>query len=451
MAEQPSIHGTWTRRSTFVLAATGSAVGLGNIWKFPYMTGENGGGAFVLLYLVFIFAIGIPVMLAEILLGRRGRASPINTMHKLAAESDASRFWGGIGWMGAIAGMLILSFYSVVAGWSIAYIYFSVAGAFIDQSPEVVSGLFGGLVEDPVKLLGWHTLFTGLVVLVVGRGIHGGLEAAVRVLMPLLFVMLLGLLAYSVFQPAFADSVSFLFSPDFSRLNGTSVISALGHAFFTLSLGMGAIMAYGAYMNRQQNLAMTVVTIGLLDTLVAVLAGLVIFTIVFGHGMEPAAGPSLMFQTLPIAFSDMPGGRWLSTIFFTLVAAAAFTSAISLAEPFVAWAVEATSFSRWQATLLCCGCAWVLGIGAALSLNVWADWHLFGNTIFDLLDKLTTNILLPLGGLLICLFVGWIMDRKIVRGEVDIEHPHLFRVWVWLVRFLAPVGILAVMANKLLF
>lgn len=451
MAEQQSIHGTWTRRSTFVLAATGSAVGLGNIWKFPYMTGENGGGAFVLLYLVFIFAIGIPVMLAEILLGRRGRSSPINTMHKLAAESDASTFWGGIGWMGAIAGILILSFYSVVAGWSIAYVYFSLTGAFINQSPETVSALFGGLVGDPVKLLSWHTLFTGLVILVVGRGIHGGLEAAVRVLMPLLFIMLLGLLAYSVFQPAFSDSVAFLFSPDFSRLNGTSVISALGHAFFTLSLGMGAIMAYGAYMSRQQNLAMTVVTIGLLDTLVAVLAGLVIFTIVFGHGMEPAAGPSLMFETLPIAFSDMPAGRWLSTIFFSLVAAAAFTSAISLAEPFVAWAVEATALSRWQATLLCCVSAWVLGVGAALSLNVWSDWHLFGNTIFDLLDKLTTNILLPLGGLLICLFVGWIMDRKIVRGEVDIEHPHLFRAWVWLVRFIAPVGILAVMANKLLF
>ena len=351
MTEQQSIHGIWTKRWTFILAATGSAVGLGNIWKFPYMAGENGGGAFVLLYLLFIFAIGIPVMLGEILLGRRGRASPINSMHKLADEARATPFWGGIGWLGALAGLFILSFYSVVAGWAVSYVYLMASGTFAGESAEAISGEFGNLVSDPSKLVDWHTLFMAMTVAVVANGIHKGLEMAVQLLMPLLFIMLLILLGYSMTQDTFSDSLVFMFKVDFSKLTEEAILSALGHSFFTLSLGMGAIMAYGAYMSRQQNLASTVVTIGILDTLVALVAGVVIFTIVFANGLEPGAGPSLMFQTLPIAFSQMPGGMILGTMFFILVTAAAWSSAISLAEPAVAWAVETLGMNRINAPL----------------------------------------------------------------------------------------------------
>lgn len=450
MSEQQSIHGVWTKRWTFILAATGSAVGLGNIWKFPYMAGENGGGAFVLIYLMFIFAIGIPVMLAEILLGRRGRASPINSMHQLADEAGATPFWGGIGWLGVLAGLLILSFYSVVAGWAVSYVYLTASDSFTGRTPETISKIFGQLLENPFQLLLWHSVFMVMTITVVANGIHRGLEMAVQWLMPLLFVMLLILLGYSMTLDAFTDSLKFMFKVDFSKLTEEAILSALGHSFFTLSLGMGAIMAYGAYLSRKQNLASTVVTIGILDTLVAIVAGIVIFTIVFNNGLEPGAGPTLMFQTLPIAFSKMPGGLIFGTIFFVLVVAAAWSSAISLVEPAVAWAVESTGVGRVKAAILFGLAAWILGIGCALSFNVWSDYTIFGSNLFDLFDKLTTNIMLPLGGLLICVFVGWVMDRAIVRTEVDIDHPTIYRVWYFLVRFIAPVGVAVVMINKLI-
>lgn len=449
MSEHQSIHGIWSKRWTFVLAATGSAVGLGNIWKFPYMTGENGGGAFVLMYLVFIFGIGIPVMLAEILLGRRGRASPINSMHLLAKEAKATPFWGGIGWLGAFAGLFILSFYSVVAGWAVAYVFLMASGSFDGLTATAISGEFGKFVSEPGRLVLWHSVFIIMAIAVVARGIHKGLEMAVQFLMPFLFLMLLVLLGYTMTLDGFSDSLAFMFHFDFSKIGQDSVLSALGHSFFTLSLGMGSIMAYGAYMSRKQNLASAVVTIGILDTLVALLAGVVIFTIVFSNGMEPAAGPALMFKTLPVAFSQMPGGLIWGTLFFVLVVAAAWSSAISLAEPAVSWAVESTRFSRAQVSIVIGVLAWLIGIGCALSMNVWSEFKILDNSIFDFLDKLTTNIMLPLGGLLICIFVGWVMDRAILRKEVDIDHPGIYRAWSFLVRFVAPVGIALVMVNQL--
>ena len=451
MKEQ-SIHGIWTKRWTFTLAATGSAVGLGNIWKFPYMTGVYGGSAFVLVYLIFVASIGIPVMLAEILLGRRGRASPINTMHELADEAKATPFWGGIGWMGALAGLLILSFYSVVAGWALAYTWYAAKGTFTGMTPDQVAATFGNLLKDPKALLDWHTLFMAMTISVVAHGIHKGLERSVQFMMPLLFLMLIGLLGYAMTLDAFGEGLKFMFKLDFSHLTGTGILSALGHSFFTLSLGMGAIMAYGAYMGRNQNLGITVLTIGILDTLVALVAGIVIFTIVFQNGLQPEQGPALMFKTLPLAFGKMPGGVLLGTVFFLLVVFAAWSSAISLAEPTVAWAVESTRLSRLQASLIVGVTAWLLGVGCLLSFNLWSNVHfgipgLFSLNFFDLMDKLTTNIMLPLGGLLICVFVGWVMDRAIVRSEADIHHPTLFKVWSFLVQIVAPVGIVVVMLN----
>lgn len=449
MAEQKSIHGLWRSRWLFILAATGSAVGLGNIWKFPYITGENGGGAFVLVYLACICAIGIPVMIAEVMLGRLGRQSPINTMSMVAKDQKLHRDWSGIGWMGALSGFLILSFYSVIAGWSLDYIFLMGSGAFDGATAKSVGTTFSSLLADPWTLLGWHSIFMVLTIGIVARGVNKGLEASISILMPSLFLILLILLGYSMSTEGFAAGFDFLFSFDTSKLSGESIIVALGHAFFTLSLGMGAIMAYGAYMPKETSIGKTVVTIAFLDTLIALVAGLVIFPVVFSNGLEAGAGPGLLFQTLPLAFSQMPAGTLFGTLFFILVAFAALSSAISLGEPVVAWAVEAKGISRIKAASAIGFVIWILGVGTILSFNEWSEFKIFGMTIFDTLDFLTANIMLPLGGLLIAVFVAWKMKEKDVRDEVKIQSPVLFEVWRLILKFIAPVAIAIVLINGL--
>lgn len=450
MAEQKSIHGLWRSRWLFILAATGSAVGLGNIWKFPYITGENGGGAFVLVYLACICVIGVPVMIAEVTLGRLGRQSPINTMHALVKDQGAGKFWGGIGWMGAVAGFLILSFYSVIAGWSLAYIFRMAGGAFDGATAESVSVIFSDLLSNPEALLGWHTIFMVLTIGIVARGVNKGLETSISILMPLLFLILLVLLGYSMSTDGFAAGFNFLFSFDFSKISAESIVVALGHAFFTLSLGMGAIMAYGAYMPKKASVGKTILTVAFLDTLIALVAGLVIFPIVFSNGLEAGAGPGLLFQTLPLAFSHMPAGTLFGTLFFLLVAFAALSSAISLGEPVVAWAVESKGMSRVAAATWIGIVIWLLGIGTILSFNLWADFKIFGKTIFDTLDFLTANIMLPLGGLLIAIFVGWVMHKQDVEDEVKMESPLMYTIWRFLLKFIAPVAVAIVLINGLI-
>lgn len=450
MAEQNSIHGLWRSRWLFILAASGSAVGLGNIWKFPYITGENGGGAFVLMYLVCIALIGVPVMLAEIMLGRLGRQSPINTMRAIAKDQGASALWSGIGWMGALAGFLILSFYSVIAGWALAYIFRMAGGVFDGITAQGASDVFSGLVGNPETLLAWHSIFMVLTIAVVARGVNQGLEKAIKVLMPMLFVLLMIMLGYAFTSDGFSQGLSFLFSFDFSKLTSESLVIAMGHSFFTLSLGLGAIMAYGAYMPHTVSIGKTVVIVAALDTFVALVAGMAIFPIVFANGLEPSSGPGLLFQTLPLAFSQMPAGDFFGTLFFILVAFAAWSSSISLAEPIVAWAVESIGVSRTNAATWVGVAAWLLGLGTIFSFNIWSDVTLFDKTIFDTLDFLTTNILLPLGGLFIAIFVGWIMRKKDVAKEVKMTNPMLYKVWFVILKFIAPLGVLAVLINGLL-
>lgn len=448
-AEQSSIHGLWRNRWLFILAATGSAVGLGNIWKFPYITGENGGGAFVLVYLACICMIGLPVMVAEVMLGRAGRQSPINTMTALAKDLRLHRDWAGIGWMGAIAGFLILSFYSVVAGWALSYIFKMSSGAFDGATAASSGEIFSGLLASPGELLGWHTLFMVFTIAVVARGVNAGLEKAIRVLMPMLFILLILLLGYALSTDGFDAGFDFLFNFDASKLTGESVVVALGHAFFTLSLGLGAIMAYGAYMPSDVSIGKTVLAVGVLDTVVALAAGLAIFPIVFANGMEPGAGPGLLFQTLPLAFSQMPAGTIFGTMFFVLVTFAAWSSSISLAEPVVAWAVESKGVSRVKAGIWVGLSAWVLGIGTVLSFNHWSDVTFMGKTFFDSLDFLTANIMLPLGGLMIAVFVGWKMKESDVMAEVKMGNPLIFDIWRLVLKFVAPVGIAYVLCNGL--
>ncbi len=445
--QNQSIHGLWTNRWMFVLAATGSAVGLGNIWKFPYITGENGGGAFVLVYLLCVAVIGIPIMMTEVLLGRRGRSTPINTIRRLCDEASASRFWVVIGWFGMLAGLLILSFYSVIGGWALVYIPNAMSGMFSGSTAEQVAEIFNGLLASPGTLLFWHSVFMLMTMTIVARGVEKGIEKAVRILMPVLFVLLLVMVGYAMNLGEFARGVAFLFKPDFSALSANGVLIAMGHAFFTLSLGMGAIMIYGAYLPKDVSIAKVSIIIAVADTLVALLAGLAIFPIVFANGLEPSAGPGLIFVTLPIAFGQMPGGVFFSTLFFVLLSFAALSSAISLVEPVVTWLVENKKMSRVRASTLAGFVIWCIGIGTVLSFNVTSAVTVFEKTFFDLLDFIATNIMLPLGGLAMALFAGWFLPRLISADELSMGQGAGFRVWWFLVRYITPCAVVLVFLN----
>lgn len=438
-----SIHGEWSSRFAFILAATGSAVGLGNIWKFPYITGENGGGAFVMIYLLCVVAIGIPIMIAEIMLGRRGRQSPINAMKTLTEEAGAENYWRYLGWLGVVAGFLILSYYSVIAGWAIAYVLKAVSGSFSGGEAAQISGMFDEFIQSPVQLLFWHSVFMVATMWVVVRGVQGGLEKAVRFLMPSLFVLLLLLVAYAMSTDTYQLGLNFLFTPDYSKITGDSILTAMGHAFFTLSLGMGAIMVYGSYLPKKVSIVKTSFLVAGADTTVALLAGIAIFPLVFANGLEPSAGPGLIFQTLPIAFGQMTGGLVFGTLFFILLVFAALSSSISLIEPAVAWLVENRRWSRRQACIWSGLITWIVGLGTVFSFNIWSDFKVFDRTIFDLLDYLTANLMLPLGGFFMAIFAGWIMKQKHSQEELRLGSI-AFISWRFLVSYIAPAAVFLV-------
>jgi NSS family neurotransmitter:Na+ symporter len=452
--ERSSIHGQWSNRLAFVLAATGSAVGLGNIWKFPYITGENGGGAFVLVYLLCIAVIGIPIMLAEVMLGRRGRQSPVNTMRTLAAEEKLNSHWQWLGWGGMLAGFLILSYYSVIAGWALAYVFRTGSGLFTGLTADGVQSIFSNLVDEPERLMAWHTIFMVMTMIVVSRGVRGGLEAATRVLMPAMFVLLLVLDGYAWHSGAFEQGLEFLLQPDFSRLSANGVLIAMGHAFFTLSLGMGAIMVYGSYLPDNASIARTSIAVSVMDTVIALLAGLAIFPLVFANELEPGSGPGLIFLSLPIAFGHMDGGAFFGMLFFVMLVFAAWTSAISLIEPAVAWLVENHGLSRIRASVVAGVVTWLFGLLTVFSFNIWSEvkplsWIpiFHDHTVFDLLDYLTANIMLPLGGLLIAVFVAWCMPRDSSVDELAMGDGFFYRLWRFLVRYITPVAVMIVFLN----
>ena len=445
-----SIHGEWSSRWAFILAATGSAVGLGNIWKFPYIAGENGGGAFILVYLACIALIGLPVMMAEILIGRRGRQNPVNTLKSLSAEENSSSTWRFLGWIGLLAGFFILSYYSVIAGQAMAYVFRAFSGVFTGVTADGANSIYQSLTGDPERLLAWHTVFMVFTMVVVARGVKSGLEKLVRFVMPALFIMLIILVGYAANTGEyFSQAVDFLFVPDFSKLTQESILVAMGHAFFTLSLGMGAIMVYGSYLSKSSSIATMSVTISIADTVVALLAGMAIFPLVFANGMSPDAGFSLLFVTLPIAFGHMAGGELFGGIFFILLVLAAWSSAISLIEPAVAWLVENKQISRRRASVTIGFAAWLLGLLTVFSFNIGENWILFGMTMFSLLDYLTTNIMLPLGGLLIIIFAGWVMAKNSTQEELAIRSPIFYHIWRLLVRYVSPIAIIVVFLNQI--
>jgi NSS family neurotransmitter:Na+ symporter len=445
--QRTSLHGHWSSRFTFILAVAGSAVGLGNIWRFPYMAGENGGGAFVLVYLACVFVVGLPIMMAEILLGRRGRRNPVATMRLLGAEEAGTARWRWVGILGVATGFLILSFYSVIAGWAVAYIFEGGSGAFSGADREAVGGIFGNLVADPMATGLWHTLFMGITIFVVALGVERGLERAVRVLMPALVLLMLVLLGYGIFEGEFIEGFRFLFEPRLDDLTAEGVLEALGQAFFTLSVGMGAIMAYGAYLPAEESIVHTSVAVVLADTIIAILAALVIFPIVFAHGVDPAAGPSLVFESLPLAFGEMTGGVLVAVMFFVLLTFAAWTSAISLMEPAVTFFMEQLKFTRVGGALTVGGIIWALGFLTVMSFGPWSGLTWRDRTIFDWIDYLTNNIMLPLGGFAIVVFAGWFMAKNSTADELDPGAGAVYRCWRVSARYIAPIAILLVLLN----
>lgn len=442
-----------------MLAAAGSAIGLGNIWRFPYATGKGGGGLFYLLYLVCVAVVGLPIMVAEVLLGRATQSSPVAAFRQLTRRGGP---WVGLGWMGVVTGFLILSYYSVVAGWTIHYVVLAATDSFAAQGPEVIAGqhaeaiagLFVALRENGPANVGYHGLFMTLTVAVVIGGVSAGIERWSRILMPTLFLMLVGLAVYALFLPGFGEAVAFVFAPHTESFNASSVLGALGQAFFSLSLGMGAMLTYGSYLPRDAGIPKSAVWVGTLDTLIATLASLVVFPITFSFGLGAKAGPGLVFESIPIAFSQMTGGYPLSVVFFVLIAFAALTSTISLQEVVTSSFIDITGWKRWKTSLGAGVAIFLFGIPSALSGKPFffgdAFKALTGRTFFDWVDYLSVNWLLPLGGLLLAVFTGFVLDGTRREEEFRRGTPWggVYRVWLPLLRYVVPVAVALVFAHS---
>ncbi len=453
MAKTKVVRENWGSKFGFILAAAGSAIGLGNIWKFPYIAGQNGGAAFIFVYLICIAIIGLPVLIGEILLGRTTHRNPVGAFKKLSE----SKFWTGVGALGVVAGFLILSFYIVIAGWSLGYIVEAVKGSFYSFNDSYTSAVhFTGLIKNVTWNLGYTFAFLLLTMFFVYSGVQKGIERGSKIMMPLLFVLLVVLAIRGLTLEGSEKGVSFLLNPNWSLLHGTSILIALGHAFFTLSLGMGAMLTYGSYLKKDSNLFTSSTQIVFLDTLIALIAGLAIFTAVFATQQNPSAGPGLIFQTLPVVFTKMPGGYIFSILFFFLLSIAALTSAISLLEVVVSYFVDEKGWKRHSAVIAFGGVTFLIAVPSSLSFNVLENFHIFGLNFFDLADFLASNIMLPLGGMLISIFIAWVwgFDKALLELKQGAENvfsnqPYIVSAWKIFIKYFAPVLIFLVLLNSL--
>ena len=446
----------WSGRMAFILAAIGAAVGLGNIWKFPYTLGSSGGSAFVLIYVIAILLVATPIMLSEMVIGRNARQSAPSAMRKVALQNGRSPYWSLLGWMGLLALLLVLSFYSVIAGWTVAYLFKTISGGLSGLSAEEVGRDFGAFLHEPGWMMVWHLLFTAVTVFVVSRGVRIGLERLVRVLMPALFVMLLALVGYSAMTADFAAAFDFLFSADLTKVTPGVALAAVGQAFFSVNVGVGAVLTYSSYLPDDVNLFRSAITISAGDTLVALLAGLAIFPIVFANNLDPGEGPGLIFVTLATAFAQMPGGTIVGTLFFAMLLFAALTSSISMLETMTARACEVRGMKRPAAASLIGACTFVLGLITVLSFSRWENvfplemFAVFeGKTPFDLIDYLVSNMLMPIGGMLYALFAGWWVSRQTLVDELGVGDGAMFKLWLLLARIVAPLAIAAVFVYNL--
>lgn len=444
----------WGDKLGFILAAAGSAVGLGNIWKFPYITGENGGAAFIIIYLICILIIGLPVLIAEILLGRNAQKGPISAFRLLAKRHKT--LWVAIGSVFFLTGFVILSYYNVIAGWSAGYVIEAMRGhlvSFVNASEA--SQFNGNLVSNSSWVIFWQFAFVVLGGFIVYFGVRKGIERIAKFLMPLFFIILILLVFWGLSLEGSQNGLSFLFRPNWSTVSFSTVLMALGHAFFTLSVGMGVLLTYGSYLNKSDNIFFSGIMIAVLDTLIALLAGLAIFTAVFAMGFDPAGGPGLVFNVLPAVFSRMPGGIVFASLFFLLLSIAALTSTISILEMLVSTIMDEFNMSRHTVVILLSLTIFILGIPSALSFGIWSEVKLFGLNIFDSMDYLSANILLPLGGLFISLFVGWKLKQNEVMGELfhglsdTARNRKVAKIWYFLVKYIAPILIILVFLSSI--
>ena len=450
-----SPRGQWSGKLGFILAAAGSAVGLGNLWKFPYITYENQGGAFVLVYIAAVAVVGLPIMVAEIILGRRGGLNPVGTFAKLAQGRPGGRAWSAVGFVGVAAGFIILSYYSVVAGWTLRYIAMAVGGQLgqLAAQPHALDEFFGAYAADGGAQVLGHAIFMGATMTAVVLGVKGGIERVATLLMPLLFAILIGLAIYAATTDGFGRAMGFLFNPDFGALTTRSLLEAMGQAFFSLSLGMGAMITYGSYMRKEDSIPVSAVQVSLLDTLVGLLACVIMFSIIFTFDMEVSASAGILFTTLPAVFYQLPGGGLIAAGFYILVAFAALTSTISLLEVVSSYAIDELGWSRRQATLTMGSGIFVFGVLNALSMGAngaLSNFNIFGegkNGVFSTLDYLAANWLLPVGGLMIAIFAGWVLSSRDTWDELRQGHAggaRLYAGWRILIRFVAPVAVGAI-------
>ncbi len=443
-----SARGLWSSRLMFILAAAGSAIGLGNIWKFPYIAGRYGGGAFVLFYLLCILVVGLPLLVAEIMIGREARKNPVGAFAKLSKKNP---LWLGVGFLGVASGFVILSYYSVVAGWNVDYFTKSASGEFMGKDAEAISALFDKTITDPWEQIGWHTVFMVATIGIVIFGVKEGLERWIGILMPLLFILLVVLVVYGLIEGDAKAGLTYLFVPDWKKLvldeagkfTARPMLEAMGHAFFTLSLGMGAMITYGSYLGDDESLPGAAVMVAGLDTLIAMLASIAIFTILFKYNLDPAGGPGLLFKVLPLAFAQMPLGRLMGTAFFLLIAFAALTSAISLLEVVVAYFIDDRKWARRVATLSLGAVIWFLGIFSALSYTeIFNDFKPFeGKQILDSVDLLATNYMLPIGGFFIIIFAAWRLKGDVVLKQLTEggKRRTFHDLWLPIARYVSPI------------
>ena len=449
--ETPRHHETWSSRTAFLLAAIGAAVGLGNVWRFPYLAGENGGSAFVLVYIVCIVVVGAPVLIAELLMGRRGGMSPVGTMSVLASEANASRHWRKAGWLAVATIFLAGTFYYVVASWVLAYVELAIEGAFSGIDAQGTSALFAQLLNDPLRLSLWFGIFMAMTIFVVASGIRNGLERAVRFLMPSLFALLLIMVLYAAVAGDFARGSHFLFRFDLAKITPAVVLAAIGQAFFTLGVAQAVMMTYAAYMPKHVRIPQAALVIAAADLVAAILAALMIFPIVFAAGLPTDSGPGLIFETLPIAFGEMPGGRLFGSLFFVLLTIAALTSTISGVEPIVSWAEEHHGWRRRPVSIFVGLAIWLVGLTSVFSFNIWNGFTpldmfqaFHGKTLFDIFEYLTVNVMMPLNGLIIAVFVGWLMSRASIADELALADGKMLSALRLLLRIVAPAAIVAI-------
>jgi NSS family neurotransmitter:Na+ symporter len=446
----------WSGRLAFILASIGAAVGLGNIWKFPYTLGSSGGSAFVLVYVIAILLVATPIMLAEMVIGRRARKSAPSALKSLAVERGNSPHWQYLGWMGLFALFLVLSFYSVIAGWTAAYLVKSSTGSLAGLTPSEVEANFGNFLHNPGQMIFWHFLFTALTVFIVSKGVRIGLEKLVTILMPALLLTLVALVINSAIVGDFSATLDFLFTADISKLAPAVVLAAVGQAFFSVNVGIGSVLTYSAYLPKDVNLFRSAIIVSLGDTMVAILAGLAIFPIVFANNLDPAGGPGLIFVTLSTAFAQMPGGAIIGTAFFAMIIFAALTSSISMLETMTARIYEIRGMTRTKAATLIGTGTFLAGLVTVFSFSTWENTFplgqfatFAGKTPFDLIDYMVTNIMMPLGGMLYALFAGWWIAKETCIEEIGIGDGSIFKLWLLLVRIVAPLAVAAVFVFNL--